>query len=104
TLVCRRRRDTFRGAMNKLLSYLVVPALLTPALLGSLHASHSPSPSRSVRLTAQADSPTHREKPPSKSDLKKYDADRDGMLDEAEQATRKADKEAATELRRKERL
>lgn len=48
-----------------------------------------------------ADEPTSepKEKTPSKADLKKYDANQDGQLDEAEQAKRAADKAAAHEAR-----
>ncbi|MDP2139016.1 MAG: hypothetical protein Q8J74_14290 [Candidatus Didemnitutus sp.] len=45
-----------------------------------------------------------KEKGPSKADLKKYDANRDGTLDEAEMATMKAAKEAQKAAAKQERL
>lgn len=43
-------------------------------------------------------------KGPSKADLKKYDADHDGSLDEAENANRKADASAKRAEKRRQRL
>jgi hypothetical protein len=48
--------------------------------------------------------PEPKEKGPSKADLKKYDANNDGTLDEAESAKLKADKEAKREADKKARL
>lgn len=45
-----------------------------------------------------------KEKGPSKADLKKYDANMDGTLDEAEMATMKAAKEAQKAAAKQERL
>ena len=45
-----------------------------------------------------------KEKGPSKSELKKYDANGDGQLDEAETAKMKADEKARREVRREEEL
>lgn len=45
-----------------------------------------------------------KEKGPSKADLKKYDANADGKLDEAEMAKLKADKDAKREADKKARL
>ena len=44
------------------------------------------------------------EKGPSKADLAKYDANKDGKLDEAETAAMKVDKDAKREAKQKERL
>lgn len=43
--------------------------------------------------------PEHKDKGPSKADLKKYDANKDGQLDDAEKAAMKADKESAKKAR-----
>ncbi len=48
--------------------------------------------------------PEPKEKGPSKADLKKYDANNDGKLDEAESAQLKADKDAKREAEKKARL
>jgi hypothetical protein len=48
--------------------------------------------------------PDPKEKGPSKADLKKYDANHDGQLDDAEAAQAKADKEAKREADKKARL
>jgi colicin import membrane protein len=48
--------------------------------------------------------PEPAEKGPSKADLKKYDANQDGQLDETEAAQAKADKEAKREADKKARL
>lgn len=48
--------------------------------------------------------PEPKEKGPSKADLKKYDANNDGQLDEAESAKLKADKDAKREADKKARL
>lgn len=44
------------------------------------------------------------EKGPSKADLAKYDANKDGALDEAERAAMKADKDAKRDATKQERL
>jgi hypothetical protein len=62
--------------------------LITPTLLGILALlAYSPS-------TASAEE-TKTEKPVSATVLKKYDLNKDGKLDEAEQTTLLADKKAA---------
>lgn len=48
--------------------------------------------------------PEAKEKGPSKADLKKYDANNDGQLDDAEKAAMKADKDAKKEADKKARL
>jgi hypothetical protein len=45
-----------------------------------------------------------KEKTPSKADLAKYDANKDGQLDDAEAAALKADRDAKREANKKERL
>ena len=45
-----------------------------------------------------------KDKGPSKADLKKYDANKDGQLDDAEKAAMKADKDAKREADKKARL
>lgn len=47
-------------------------------------------------------SPAKKEKAPSKADLKKYDANGDGQLDDSEQARRKADDKAKRDAQRAE--
>lgn len=48
--------------------------------------------------------PEPKEKGPSKADLKRYDANSDGKLDETESAKMKADKDAKREAEKKARL
>jgi len=48
--------------------------------------------------------PETKDKGPSKADLKKYDANNDGQLDDAEKAAMKADKNAKREADKKARL
>jgi hypothetical protein len=55
-------------------------------------------------LAQAAEADAKKPKGPSKADLKKYDADHDGSLDEAENAQRKADAAVKRAEKRKERL
>ena len=48
--------------------------------------------------------PAKKEKGPSKADLKKYDANGDGQLDDAEQAKKRADDKAKRDAQRAEEL
>jgi hypothetical protein len=55
-------------------------------------------------FSSAAEPEAKKPKGPSKADLKKYDADHDGDLDEAENANRKADAAAKRAAKRQERL
>jgi hypothetical protein len=55
-------------------------------------------------FASAAEADTKKPKGPSKADLKKYDADHDGSLNEAENAQRKADAAAKRAAKRQERL
>lgn len=68
------------------------PALLALALLSS------------VSLARAEDLAPKKEKGPTKTELKKYDANGDGHLDEAETARMKADEKARREAKREEEL
>lgn len=57
-----------------------------------------------VSLTAVAQEGEKKPKGPSKADLKKYDTNNDGVLDDAETAKMKADKEAAKAAKRQAEL
>ena len=75
---------------TKFLRYLIVPGLLALAFA-------------SATLSAQ-ESDMKKPKAPSKADLKKYDANGDGMLDEAETAKMKADDKAKRDAQKAEDL
>jgi hypothetical protein len=70
----------------------IAPALLALSLLLAV------SPVRAE------DTPPKKEKAPSKAELKKYDANGDGQLDEAETAKMKADEKAKRDAQRAEEL
>jgi hypothetical protein len=57
-----------------------------------------------VSASAQNDAPAAAPKPPTKAELKKYDANGDGQLDEAERAKQKADAAAKRAADKQERL
>ena len=68
------------------------PALLALALLSNVASAQT------------EEAPPPKDKGPSKSELKKYDANGDGQLDEVEKAKLKADEKARRDARRAEDL
>jgi hypothetical protein len=74
---------------SKLLHQLVMPGLLVLAFFG-------------FRLTASAqEDPAQPDRPPTKSEIKRYDTDKDGKLNAEELARMKADEKARKEAREK---
>lgn len=71
---------------SSLFKHLFVPGLLVLALVGP---------------RAQADDTAMTDRPPTKTELKRYDADKDGKLSEEETAHMKADEKERKEAREK---
>lgn len=84
-----RRTGLLAGMNSKLFHHLFVPGLLLLAFVSS-------------RVTAAAQEDTARpDRPPTKTELKRYDADKDGRLSEEETVHMKEDEKARKEAREK---